>query len=441
MVLTTELPISSARIRYWIPHFMKISISREKAYLVLVSLCLAFTTIRLFFGAISIYIIGNETVGKLLFYVVLLLCAFFAMPYYIKNVTIKSMILFLCWIFYCYLCARSAQLDSDLYKNEIKYMFVFGGLYFFIGKSFYSNKDIVKEQLYRLPTILNIIGILNFVLLGANGEKVSTSISGADYSMELSYANLISATICTVIFVAGELGDVTFLRNVSRIKEKRMLLVINLPISYLLVLIGGSRGPLLALFFVAIFGSIYSLVRHKNIIAIACLLLSGCFGLFFAFSGAASVFLNSEMRSLSMLADNNLLATSGREHYYSAAIKGIWENKFLGVGVFKDRVCIFKHFHRYYAWTSYGSYPHNIVLEVLLQFGIPLGALLFYFFGNRLRIAWKQFKLAHAQEVFLVIIGVGLFPLLVSKSYIQTWEFYLLVGVLLECKKQVVSAT
>lgn len=431
---------------------------------------IGFTSFRILIDSLF-SILGISTVGTIAFYLYILVLFVQALPYFTKTITFPRTIFFMAWILYCVVSAKRTTMDSALYLSYIKYILVFGGAYLLLGQTAFRYSSIAKEELYKLPAVLNIVGMLNYSIIRYSGAGLSGAAASADYSMELSYANLVPALICTVILLAGDLdkhgeksnravitvdrpaeslhrnipavtytvmllsGDWNNRRlnsKVNILNDRRLFYLINMAIAYVLVFLGGSRGPVMVLGIMAIFSSIYSIVRHKNKLMIALFIIAGFFAIAFLAIAFDFVSFNASNRIVRLLMNKDILDTSGREHYAEAAIAGIKEHTWLGTGVFRDRIYIYDRFHRSYAINSFGSYPHNILLEFLLQFGVIIGTGLLFFILHMIRSAYKGVDETKAQEVFLYILGVGIMPLLVSKSYVQTWEFYLLLGYLIE---------
>lgn len=404
---------------------------RKTAYRVFFAMTIGFTTIRLFLSSISMLIVSSELVGKILFYGIYAVCFIILIPVFASMIKVRDLLIMLVWTGYCYAMARSAAMDSVIYIDTIKYILVFGTVFFLTGILLVCNQHMARDVLYNLPIPLNLMGISQYAL-----RIMCFSSTAIDtYSMEMTYASLVSATICTVVFLSGQLNDEVPVHSWSSNKE---IAVINLVVSYVLVLLGGSRGPVLALFIIASICSVYSIKKKKNVGS----LLVVTVGLFVAILSVSVLFEIStnytanNIRIVTMLQKKELLSTSGREHYVYAALQGIRDNAFSGIGVFHDRVYIYSVFHRSYAVNSTGSYPHNIILEILLQYGIPLGAILLFILFILIIHAFKQSSDSGEIEMICTLLGIGFFPLMVSKSYVQTWEFYMLIGYLLGSKRQ-----
>jgi len=98
-------------------------------------------------------------------------------------------------------------------------------------------------------------------------------------------------------------------------------------------------------------------------------------------------------------------------------IEAIAKNPILGIGIAGDRVLL------------EGSYSHNIVIEVISNFGIILGILLLSVLG----IKWIK-SLFSKNESYLDIIliwsSIGFIHLFISSSYLIDFKFWIFIGVL-----------
>ena len=415
-----------------------IIISDKRIYSVLIVLTLAFSTIRIFFGNLSLLVLGTEIIGKLFFYAIYFLVFLFSYTYIFPSVKKRYILVGIGWFIYCVIMAITTKQDTAGYLSLIKYIVVFGSLYFIIGQSISRNAVIIRKTICYMPAILNIFGLVNYFI----SRRVSVAIQSADYSMEQTYANLVNALICIVILFAGDLEKNDFSRELPWYCKGKWFYIINLLFSTILILLGGSRGPILAMALVLVFSFFYSLTKRKNIstiILFVLLMCTCCFFLLFYIevNRGETVGVDSSIRIVNMISEGNMIQLSGRDKYIEISLKGIQENKLYGLGVFHDRIYIYNLFHRSYTLNSLGSYSHNIFLEIILQFGIPIGAiviivLMFLIIQGYIRSVQRE-----EVEVYLLLVGIGLFPLLVSKSYVQSWEFYLLLGYLLQNDKKI----
>jgi len=103
----------------------------------------------------------------------------------------------------------------------------------------------------------------------------------------------------------------------------------------------------------------------------------------------------------------------------------------IGVGIGKDRILIADKMQRDVLTQAAGLYPHNILLEVLLHFGIFIGGwILIYLLKIIYTTIFKNIN-RDATDVVCIFVSIGFVPLLVSGSYVESPLFYILVGICL----------
>lgn len=123
-------------------------------------------------------------------------------------------------------------------------------------------------------------------------------------------------------------------------------------------------------------------------------------------------------RTLSSIVYNTIDEASGRDIIWASAIKGLREASMFGYGVCGDR-----QFGK--AFYGYGFYVHNFFLEILLQYGAIIGAvifiLLFYFVVKSL----FNRKTIEITAIFIVYCSVNM---VLSSSYLLNEQFWALLG-------------
>ena len=414
-----------------------LKIVSSDTYKLLLCLILSLTSTRVFFDLISAFLTGSSLVGKIVFYLIFIVCLFVSYPMYKKSISSRNFLLLFIWFFYCYFSAINTPYESDLYIERLKYIIFFGGIYFLVGNSLSGNIQLAQTAIYKLPLFLNIIGFINALFLNYLNIAYA-GIENLKYSMLLSYANLPPALICVVALLICE--NNCFKRNglSTQLSFNKIYYSANLFFSVFLILFHGSRGPLLSILSVIVMSILYLL--HKNhglsqfifIILISIPVISFIIIFFILFGESLA-----SLRFFTFLNNADVLNSSGREMLYSNSLLGIKDNPLFGMGAFNDRVYLFDSFHHSYTLNSLGSYSHNFILEILLQFGIPIGILFLLLLLNMLRQGFKLSVHQNSVDIYMLLLGIGLFPLAVSRSYIETWEFYLLFGFLINCKSRV----
>lgn len=183
------------------------------------------------------------------------------------------------------------------------------------------------------------------------------------------------------------------------------------------IILNGSRGPAIVIF-IYVFYLFYRDLNFKR----ALILILGIVlvYLFFTNIGAIVSFLSNHgiySRTLLKLLDNELLESTSREDISRLGIEGILRSPYVGYGVFGDRLI-------------HEPYIHNFILEVFLDFGIPIGLFLLVLIVIRIMERYQKHK-GQERDFFILIVFGSFLPLLASGSYLVDFRFFFVLGVLL----------
>ncbi|MCE1168342.1 MAG: O-antigen ligase family protein [Sphingobacteriia bacterium] len=259
-------------------------------------------------------------------------------------------------------------------------------------------------------------------------------------------APLISVSMFFLIFVFSMNEDTTYSQYTSYIVLPSAIISLgvifnrfsflhfsNFVLSVFLILVSGARGPLMCavLFIIVRLALTPSIQRKLKII----LLWAASFSLIAFFFGekiigiATGIILSKGLstRILTFFISDEVLVDSGRELIRKFVLQQIYEHPFFGVGMGLDRAMINRHIGNTAA-EAIGDYPHNIFLELLMQYGIFIGGLLIVIL---IRLTYKALKLAKdypTSNVISIFMAIGLFPLLFSGSYINAPLFFAFLG-------------
>lgn len=131
-------------------------------------------------------------------------------------------------------------------------------------------------------------------------------------------------------------------------------------------------------------------------------------------------------RVLERFMSNTFFEDIARRDLIEASLESIKLNLFFGVGAINDRQVL----HRKVLpnQDAIGAYPHNIILEILMQFGVVFGTILIIALIVLLLKTLKHIKNNDCIFFFLVFLTIGIMPLFVSGSYIDYPSFYILIG-------------
>lgn len=235
--------------------------------------------------------------------------------------------------------------DKASYFDSVFFNAVF--VYLPMGLCVYSLSDrgvflsLIRKTTYLCHLVLAIL----FILIRSNFQ------SGYEYSMSIGYAILIQSLIVFDWFLESK-------------KIHRLLLV---AFDIVMILSIGSRGPIISIAFFVVLELFFSNInKNKRLVIIVMFTIStALFLLFYKEVMTLLLDVTNKMginsRSLNMLI-NNALDDTGRNNIYAEAMSKIFEKPILGWGICCGRLN--------------NLYPHNLFLEFMLSFGIPLGLIL-----------------------------------------------------------------
>lgn len=275
-----------------------------------------------------------------------------------------------------------------------------------------SINDFAKFKAYLNITAM-IVGISSFLLLFV--FKMSEEESYSQYYGYMSLpAGIISASVLSEKF--------------------RFTHLLNLILSLLVILYSGARGPFVcfSLFVVIKFLLINGISRRKRItiLTVVCTVIA----VFVFFFQDILIFLTKigeikgySLRLLTFMSDESLLIDQGRDALRQYSIQLLTENPLTGVGIYNDRILLANHFRDSLSEVA-GSYPHNIFIEVLLQFGLIAGSLMIIWLLWIIYRGILKNKNKDTKDIVVIFLAIGFFPLFFSGSYLQFGLFFLFLG-------------
>lgn len=221
-------------------------------------------------------------------------------------------------------------------------------------------------------------------------------------------------------------------------KNKRFRDLFLLIIDALLILLGGRQSfvvVVLACFTLYIYDnrkkSIRMFVVSSLIVLVGLIFVSGSYTLIFRGLNYVMDSFGLHMETLDRIASGKLFDTSTRNIYYLYSADIIHTNGSKVSGLLSDRY----YLRNYGQYTSWMVYPHNIILELLIDFGTVLGTILsslllikvirnMFFAGNEDR-----------KRICILICILTMVRLFVSSSFIIEGNFYIMLGFLFGAKK------
>ncbi|MSS44169.1 O-antigen ligase family protein [Anaerosalibacter bizertensis] len=287
------------------------------------------------------------------------------------------------------------------YLLEISFYLLLICMPIFIYYTAIYDKSILLEMLIKSSYYQMMLGIVFFI---------ATDFSVIRYDMVFSYLILVPVeTLLYKIYRDFSIVDV--------------LLVF---VGIMMIIIMGSRGPLLSLILFWFFLAIKYIHNSKNIVKYfitTCLfiaviiIISLNFDIMIVKLNLILENMGFRSRTLRIFLSNSVDFSSGRINIYSFIVECIKERPLLGYGLAGDRVLLG------------GTYPHNFFLEVLVQFGVIIGGLIIilfiYFYINGIFNNKDEVE----TDLALLFFGIGFVQLLVSGSYLTSGNFWLFMSI------------
>ena len=237
-----------------------------------------------------------------------------------------------------------------------------------------------------------------------------TTVGATGYNTESSYSVAFGYSVLVYVLI--------FLY--SALKEKKIAYYAAALINTGLILLGGSLGPIL---FIGLFAVLYVLLYTKNSRKRAFIVFPVTAGVFLVYTFYVPVLnglmnlLNSlglSSRFIRMLLKGNIANDNNRYLLWSVAVQMIIANPF-GYGAMGSRQKMYKYI--------FAAYPHSIILEFLIDYGVLIGgALLIFMFRNAFSILFLKKKQDWC-GIFLCFFSAAC-CMLISLTYWARFEFW-----------------
>lgn len=248
--------------------------------------------------------------------------------------------------------------------------------------------DLFEKILYVISWVA-VIEIAIYVISYLRGDFLI-----ADYNMSFSYACLFPM--------------------ISLYRRRKSLPVLFSLLIFVIVVAIGSRGAAIIFSVYLIFDIIQR--NRKLLIPLVVVLVSLPALLPFLIDFFDSIGLHS--RTLAHFTSGQMGRVDDRTPLYDAGWKSILDSPFLGTGLWGDRAML------------NGAYIHNIIIEILMDFGLLIGGSLILFFIVSLSIKFLGLDGKHKNDMIAYTL-MCIAPLMFSNSYLISPEFGIFVGLMI----------
>lgn len=301
----------------------------------------------------------------------------------------RFMLFYLTYAFILLIFFISSVIDIDNWeyiKNEGFKLTLATNIPIFLSYISIINKAIFKRVCLFTALISVILGIIYAILFLTSNLPMLESL----YNMSFGYS-LLLPLLFLIYF-----------------KQNKILIFFLV----LIILIAGSRGPLIPIIAYILYRVIKYNSIYKQIVLVFLVVffVSLTFPILLSYMDSIGV----TSRTLLLLVEGSFDSDAGRGEIYEFIWSHILQKPFWGHGVFSDRVLL-------------GIYCHNIILEFLLDFGLLISAFVFLVFFI---VLIKLFKVISDDEKNLLVLLflASVVPLLASSSYLLDSKFPLFLA-------------
>lgn len=340
--------------------------------------------------------------------------------------------------FLCYLIALLLLLKGIYKVREKRKLFISYYICFFLygitllfhpenaQYMFSGLLDVTSNAFYRLfifafPCYVLISSISELRIFVSVLYKASLVTTVALLIKWLLFADTFVTLNSYLTFSYGLVTPACFLLYDALTNNRKTSYVLY-ALSLFAIFLSGSRGALVCLICSMLLIVLFNLARKNRrgrYLGFATIFLSVMVVINF---DKALIFIQtffgkyaSSSRTLSMINANSFWISQARKDIANLIIQSIPENAIFGTGLFGDRIIS-------------GQYVHNVVLEILVQFGVIFGGIILVILAWRIIKTLVVSKNRIQVNLVLVFISTGLLKLMFSGSYLNEPSFFLLVG-------------
>lgn len=338
--------------------------------------------------------------------------------------------LFICVVIVWLTIESWPNLIKRTIKLQLIFLWVVGIICLFSILNNYQNLLLIEQYFRGNPVLILIYLILGYGVYNYEAlfKFLKILIPLSVMAGLVQYTILISskALIIDNMSFAYSFLPTAIITLYFTVKRWNWIFLICSVIAVALLIGSGTRGPLICLIayiFLYIITNLHSKkVLLTSIVSTIVVLLWAKMGNFLGtLMQVKSLFNNLGVseRIFDFILKNDYFSTQSRDTIFDLTKKAVYENPYIGTGIFGDRVV-----------TGRG-YAHNFILEILCQFGIIIGVLvLLVFFFLIIRTYIHEYHLG--KDLILIIIPMGLIKLMFSSSYLEEPYFFLLLGICLK---------
>lgn len=372
---------------------------------ILVLIAFSYNSIMVYFSAVFARLPIINMIG---YEILPLFVSFFAIicfaAGYFRGVKISDflfILLFLLTILFSYLF--HPETNNYFTQSNLRPIYVETIPFFLIAVCFRCNQSTLKRLTYFsfVAIILNILYM--FLFVGLTSEE-------GEYYMGQAYILLPH-----VMFAINSIFDRTII-------HKRIVPILFSLLGVFFLVAMGTRGPLLIAVVYFVIKTFLAIDKRKLktivmftafAIALFGLIASGYYLVLFENLSNTLSRYGMSTRIIDMLLENEYLShTSGRDKIYELLLQKISERPILGYGIFGEE--------------QFGVLAHNIALEIIMYYGIPIGAtIIIAYIVIALRAYFKSNN-KYAKDLILLFFVMTVVHAPFGGSHLSYYFFFLL---------------
>lgn len=288
--------------------------------------------------------------------------------------------------------------------------------FYFLGKAI-TDFGIIINYLKPMSRIIILLAFLHYLIILL---FVRTTLID-----DMSFSYKLLPSVIFIIFLSFEEGGI----------KNWLFALIGITVTVL----AGTRGPIICILCFVLMYFILGLQKGINLVKFCVVLIATILIIFNknipALVSQINVYLlknGISNRIIQKYLNNEFQDSSGRDVIYDMVLAGIKKHPFIGYGIMGDRN-LTKGFE---FSSSSDPYAHNIVLELLCQFGIIIGSILLIIILILLIRAIYIEKDWYVINFILILISVGFVKLFFTGSYLNESYLFLLLGVCVSIVKE-----
>lgn len=372
---------------------------------------LAFPGYHIGLNTLITSVIGDNSIDTMLAYVILLGAFFMAFlhtsrkkwQHYLKPIIYMVLLVIVLFGFSELIWAKNATVLVRM-RTTFFQTVCWGGVAF----NMLEDKNLIKKALRLIGYIIFVFLVFEPFATQSTLFVENDSSWGDSGYLTWGYRMLIAAIL--LIFAAFETK-----------KKCDIICAITASLEVLLI---GNRGSTVAIF---CFIALYVLFCTKNVRKVKYVVIFSCIVCICISLFSVNTLVDMEVvlesvgirsRNITKILDNTFIE-SGRDEGYDIAIEQILHgNNWIGLGVGGDQVLV-------------GNYPHNIILELLLQYGNIIGVVLSVVLIYKTVRIFVFCKDKSWKSIFIACFCISIIKLWFSSTYwyeLWFWAYLVVLG-------------